>query len=217
VTVVNPEVGVQPVVAFQPIPDPDSPTGGSESEGSSGFALSPPGFPDGLNQGVFIGFHGLFNQGGLANDENPMVFADPVTGRYFNFVSNNLDNIGHLDEIASTADSLFVADISSTGELFGSNGLGAGTIYQIQAIASSSTASSSSASFAARVGAAGGAIPGARRTGVLDEAGSRAPAAVAGNGPLRAHGAIPEIVAWTHRARIARAQGKIPKVGQVTA
>ena len=135
VTVVNPGVGIQPVVAYQPLPDPALPGGGSESEGPSGFALSPSAFPAGLNHGVFVGFHGLFNQGGIANDENPLVFADPTTGHYFDFISNDLANIGHLDEITSTRDSLFIADISSTGQLFGPAGLGAGTIYQIKAIA----------------------------------------------------------------------------------
>ena len=142
VTVLNPNVGVQPVVAFEPLADPVLTAEGSESEGPSGFALSPPGFPAGLNHGVFIGFHGLFDQGGTANDENPLIFADPSTGHYFDFISNNLPNIGHLDEILSTADSLFVADISSTGELFGPSGVGAGMIYQIEAVAPPAAAAS---------------------------------------------------------------------------
>ena len=142
VMVLNPNVGVQPVVAFEPLPDPVLTAEGSESEGSSGFALSPPQFPAGLNHGVFIGFHGLFDQGGIANDENPMIFADPSTGHYFDFISNNLPNIGHLDEILSTTDSLFVADISSTGELFGPSGVGAGVIYQIEVVASPTAAAS---------------------------------------------------------------------------
>ncbi len=136
VTVVNPSIGIQPVVAFEPLPDPVLTEEGSESEGSSGFALAPPQFPTGLNQGVFIGFHGLFDEGGIANDENPMVFANPATGHYFDFVSNNLSNIGHLDEMLSTSNSLFVADISSTGELFAPSGVGAGVIYQIESVVS---------------------------------------------------------------------------------
>src|SRR5262249_14624354 len=69
------------------------------------------------------------------NDENPLVFADPNRAdgpQYFDFVSNNLPNIGHLDEALSTADSLFLADISSTGDIFGSSGPGQGVIYQVQ-------------------------------------------------------------------------------------
>jgi hypothetical protein len=136
VTTINPGVGVQPLVAFEPLPDPVLTVEGSESEGASGFALSPPNFPTGLNHGVFIGFHGIFNEGGTANDENPLVFADPNSTdgpQYFDFVSNNLPNIGHLDEALSTADSLFLADISSTGDIFGSSGPGQGVIYQVQA------------------------------------------------------------------------------------
>ncbi len=134
VTVVNPGVGVQPLVAFEPLPDPVLTAEGSESEGSSGFALSPSQFPAGLNHGTFIGFHGVFNSGGTANDENPVIFADPSTGHYFDFVSNNLANIGHIDEILSTSNSLFLADIASGGNM--ESGAGQGVIYQIQVISS---------------------------------------------------------------------------------
>jgi hypothetical protein len=130
VSVVNPTVGVQPLIAFEPLPDAVLSAGGSESEGSSGFALSPSQFPTGLNHGAFIGFHGIFNSGGTANDENPVVFGDPSTGHYFDFVSNDLANIGHIDEILSTSDSLFLADITSGGDM--SNGAGQGMIYQIR-------------------------------------------------------------------------------------
>jgi hypothetical protein len=86
-----------------------------------------------LNHGVFVGFHGLFNEGGTTNDENPLVFGDPATGHYFDFISNNEPGIGHLDEAVSTTDSLFLADISSTGDVFGGGGPGHGVIYQIKA------------------------------------------------------------------------------------
>ena len=134
VVVVNPGRSRQPLVAFEPLADPVLTQEGSESEGPSGFALSPTQFPAGLNQGVFIGFHGLFNEGGTTNDENPLVFADLRTGHYFDFISNNEPNIGHLDEALSTSDSLFLADLSSTGDVFGSGGPGQGMIYQIKAI-----------------------------------------------------------------------------------
>jgi hypothetical protein len=134
VTVVQPHSGAQPLIAFEPLPDPVLTREGSESEGSSGFALSPPMFPAGSDQGVFVGFHGLFNEGGLTNDENPVIFADPATGHFFDFISNDLPNIGHIDEVLSTANSLFLVDISSTGDVFGANGPGHGVIYQIQAI-----------------------------------------------------------------------------------
>ena len=132
VTVVNPGVGVQPLVAFEPLADPVLTAEGSESEGASGFALSPSQFPAGLNHGVFIGFHGLFEQGGTANDENPLVFADPSTGHYFDFVSNDEAGVGHFDEALSTSNSLFLADISPGGSM--ESGAGQGAIYQIEAI-----------------------------------------------------------------------------------
>ncbi|MGC8000859.1 hypothetical protein, partial [Salmonella enterica] len=68
--------GVQPLIVFQPIPDPFT---GMMSEGPNDVEFAPPGFPEGLNRGLFIGFHGIFNSGGLANNENPVVFADPET------------------------------------------------------------------------------------------------------------------------------------------
>ena len=119
------------MASFQPLNDPNLPATGSESEGSSGFAIAPPNFPPGLNRGVFIGIHGVFNTGGTANEENPMLFADPSTGKYFDFISNDEPNIGHIDGAASTADSLFISDVASTGRVFG--GPGTGVIYQIKA------------------------------------------------------------------------------------
>src|SRR5579872_3626258 len=62
--------GVQPLVTFEPQPDPYT---GSESEGPNDIAFAPPGFPPGLNNGIFVGFHGKFDLGGIANEENPLV------------------------------------------------------------------------------------------------------------------------------------------------
>jgi glucose/arabinose dehydrogenase len=129
-TVVNPGQGVPPLIAFQPLRDPNLPTTGSESEGASGFAIAPPLFPAGLNQGVFIGFHGIFNSGGTSNEENPLLFADPNSGKYFDFISNDEPSIGHLDGATSTSDSLFLADMTSAGNVSGNPGNG--FIYQIK-------------------------------------------------------------------------------------
>jgi glucose/arabinose dehydrogenase len=74
---------IQPLIAFQPVPAPN----GSESEGSNEIAFAPANFPPGLNQGVFVGFHGQFNSTGLDNEENPLVYADLETGAYFHFPS----------------------------------------------------------------------------------------------------------------------------------
>jgi glucose/arabinose dehydrogenase len=121
--------GVQPIVTFQPIPDPFT---GSENEGASEIAFAPELFPDDLRSAIFVGFHGKFNEGGLANEENPLVLFDESTGEYYHLISNDEPNIGHLDGVLATADSLFVADISLTGGLFSPDDAGKGVIYQIQ-------------------------------------------------------------------------------------
>jgi glucose/arabinose dehydrogenase len=120
--------GIAPLVAFQPIPLPF----GAESEGANDLAIAPPGFPNGLNTGVFLGFHGRFNVGGVNNEENPVVYADPATGNYFHFIRGQQAGIGHLDGLMSTRDSLFIADLSTNGNIFSSTS--AGAIYQIKSL-----------------------------------------------------------------------------------
>jgi hypothetical protein len=122
--------GVEPSIAFQPIPDPFT---GSESEGPNDIAFAPPGFPDALNGGIFIGFHGRFGSGGTNNEENPLVFADPATGDYFHFVAGQQPGIGHFDGLLSTRDALFIADLVTNGSL--GSGAGAGVIYQVKSLA----------------------------------------------------------------------------------
>jgi glucose/arabinose dehydrogenase len=123
---------VQPLVAFQPIPDPLT---GSESEGPSEIAFTPTLFQlGGLNPGVFVGFHGKFNQGGIANEENPLVYYDLTTGESYHFIGNDEPDIGHLDGLLATADSLFVADLSFTGGVFSPGDAGKGVIYQIKVV-----------------------------------------------------------------------------------
>jgi glucose/arabinose dehydrogenase len=121
--------GIPPLIAFQPIPNPFT---GRESEGPNDLVIAPPGFPDGLNTGVFIGFHGRFNATGSANEENPLVYANPATGEYFHFILGQQPGLGHLDGLLATRDSLFVADLASTGSIFSSSG--AGVIYQIKSL-----------------------------------------------------------------------------------
>jgi glucose/arabinose dehydrogenase len=124
---------VPPLATFQPWPDPIT---GSESEGPSEIAFAPASFPRGLNNGLFIGFHGRFDLGGLANEENPLVFWNRATGKYFDFIGNNEPNIGHLDGLLSTSNAIFIADLSSNDDLFSSEGTGAGVIYEIQVVSS---------------------------------------------------------------------------------
>lgn len=121
--------GLQPLIAFQPLPNPIN---GRESEGANQIAFAPPGFPDGLNTGIFLGFHGKYSNAGTANEENPVVYADPATGNYFHFILGQQPGIGHLDGLLATRDSLFVADLVTTGNL--SSGLNAGAIYQIKSL-----------------------------------------------------------------------------------
>ena len=121
--------GIQPLIAFRPIPNPAN---GRENEGVNDITFAPTGFPNGLNTGIFAGFHGRFNNAGANNEENPVAYADPATGNYFHFILGQQAGIGHLDGLMSTRDSLFVADFVSTGNV--GSGAGAGIIYQIKSL-----------------------------------------------------------------------------------
>ena len=116
-----------PLFAFHPLPDPQT---GQEGEGPNDIVFAPSGFPAPLNQGIFVTMHGKFGLGGLANEENPLIFANLETGDYFHFVGVNEPGVGHLDGLLATNDSIFIADISPTGG-FGNAG-GTGVIYQLQ-------------------------------------------------------------------------------------
>src|SRR5687768_17424593 len=121
--------GIWPLVAFQPLPNPLT---GSESEGPNDIVFAPPGFPAGLNNGIFVSFHGKFGGGGLANEENPLVYVDLATTNYFHFIEGRQEDLGHLDGLLATGDSLFVADLTTNGSL--NSGSGFGVIYQIKSL-----------------------------------------------------------------------------------
>jgi glucose/arabinose dehydrogenase len=121
--------GILPFVAFQPIPMPN----GEESEGVNEIAFAPAGFPAGLREGLFAGFHGRFSFGGTQNEENPVVFVDPATGDYFHFIANQQPGVGHLDGFQATYDTLYVSDMSPTGAL-GASQAGTGKIYAIRSL-----------------------------------------------------------------------------------
>jgi glucose/arabinose dehydrogenase len=108
--------GIDPLVAFQPIPMPN----GSETEGPNDIVFAPALFPEGLNNGIFVGFHGKGTVG-LANEENAFVFVDLTDNSYFHFISNDED-VGPLDGLWATNTSLFIADFRGSGN---------GSIYQI--------------------------------------------------------------------------------------
>jgi glucose/arabinose dehydrogenase len=121
--------GTPPLVAFLPTPAPAT---GAELAGATQVAFAPRSFPTGLNDGVFVGFHGGFNDGGPANDENPLVYVDLHTKKYFPFIASSLPGVGHLDGLLTTNNALYVADLSSTGDLFGSGTpQHTGVIYRI--------------------------------------------------------------------------------------
>ncbi len=120
--------GIPPLVVFQPIPDPLT---GAESEGPNDIAFAPPDFPSGLRKGIFIGFHGRYSLGGLANEENPLVYVDLDSLKYFHFIGVDQPAIGHLDGVLATRHSLFLADISPGGSL-GTSGANTGVIYRIR-------------------------------------------------------------------------------------
>ncbi len=121
--------GVQPLFTFEPQPDPWT---GSESEGPNEMAFAPPGFPPALNNGIFLGFHGRWSLAGVPNEENPIVFADLNTTNSFQFVGNDLAFVGHFDGLMSTDDSLFLIDLTGTGDT--DNSLRSGVIYQIKSL-----------------------------------------------------------------------------------
>jgi hypothetical protein len=124
--------GIAPLIAFQPVPDPFT---GSQSTGPNQITFAPPGFPPGLNTGIFVAFHGTYTVGGTNNTKNPLIYADPATGSYFQFIYGQQPGIGHLDGLLATRDSLFVADLVTGGDVY--NGAGQGAIYQIKSLISS--------------------------------------------------------------------------------
>ncbi len=123
--------GVQPLITFQPIPNPLT---GHESTGVNNLLFAPTGFPDGLNSGIFLGFHGSFDLGGTNNAKNPLIYADPTALTYFHFIEGQQAGVGHLDGLLTTRDSLFITDLDTNGDL--GHGTAAGVIYQIKSLVS---------------------------------------------------------------------------------
>lgn len=138
--VIGPTAGVvQPLVAFRPL-------AGEKSEGIVELALSPASFPSDLTGGVFAPFSGVFNQGGLANDENPLVFVNTADNTYFHFIENQ--RLGHPNGVLAATDGLYLSDLNYLG-LFG-NTIGSnpavpadqqGVIYKITYVPEPATCS----------------------------------------------------------------------------
>jgi glucose/arabinose dehydrogenase len=117
--------GLAPTVAFVP-------GSGGEIAGAVKVSFAPAGNPAGLNDGIFVGFHGIFNGGGTANDENPVAYVDLHTRTFFRFIAPGQPGVGHLNGLLATQSALFVADMSTNGDVFNSTHTGA--IYQIQSL-----------------------------------------------------------------------------------
>lgn len=115
---------VQPLLAYTPV-------NGSFSEGPQDIAFTPSSWPAGLNDGVVAGFYGqsTYSGNGLVNTQNPVVFYGLDTHQKFDLIGNDVAAIGHPVGLLSTADSLFVADMSADNTF---NPAG-GAIYQIAA------------------------------------------------------------------------------------
>ncbi len=119
--------GVQPLQTFRALPN------STQSEGPSQIAFAPSSFPDGLNGGIFVSFHGGPFVG-AANAQNPLVYYDPATNDYFHFIEAGQAGLGHIDGLLSTSDALFMSDLNTSGSLYDSSGAGSGAIYELVAV-----------------------------------------------------------------------------------
>ncbi len=110
---------VLPLLTFQPIPNGTAL--GSESEGVTQLAFAPANFPNGFNNGIFLGFAGKFFLTGTDNEENAVVYYDFATGNYLHFSENSQDGVYMPIGVMTTADSLFISDY------------GSGIVYEVRA------------------------------------------------------------------------------------
>lgn len=120
--------GIQPLVAIQPLPDPQT---GAEAEGPNDAVFAPPLFAPELTGHLVIGFHGRFTTGGTDNEENPLVTVDPATGAYAHLVAADEPGVGHLDGLMARGRDLFVADLATTG-FIDPRGADTGAVYRIR-------------------------------------------------------------------------------------
>ena len=118
----NPAGTTLPFMSFLPL-------SGAATQGVAGLALSPSGFPAGLNNGAFFGFFGR-HEGGTANDLTGVVYVDATTGKYFDFLPGAQNGVGHPVSLLSTADALYIADLSTIG-VDSAAGAGTGVIFRV--------------------------------------------------------------------------------------
>lgn len=112
--------GVAPLAAFIPIP-------GSEARGATEVTQAPAWFPNGLDAGYLVGFHGLWDAVGASNPINPVYWVDPVTGAYFPFIAGGQSGVGHLNGLLSTGNGFFLSDLFTVSTFTA----GSGAIYML--------------------------------------------------------------------------------------
>jgi hypothetical protein len=115
---------------------------GRDAQGVNHIAFSPSNWTGELADGLFAGFHGRFSSGGTANNENPVIFFDlnaihtpSLLDGYWQLIHGQTAGIGHLDGLLSTADYLYLADMTITGNWIATQGRTNGVIYRIAEIA----------------------------------------------------------------------------------
>lgn len=108
-----------PVLTFRPVGD-------ERSEGAVELAEAPWAFGAGFRQQIFTTFYGEWGRGGAANQENPVVLANPKSGERLHFIPNQL--LGHPYGLLSTPQTLFLTDLDHGGSLANNRG---GVLYRV--------------------------------------------------------------------------------------
>ena len=103
---------VPPLAAFRPVD-------GKKSEGAVELAFAPEMFPYEFWGEIFVPFSGKYGQGGLANDENPLVVVNPESGSLFHFIENQ--QMGHPNGLLATDDTLYLSDLNFWGGFGGTS------------------------------------------------------------------------------------------------
>ena len=100
------------------------PMDGSRSEGIAGVTFVPNSFPGPLAGGLLAGFHGQFDETGIANDENPLLWVNAKTGKREVIVTNDSTDIGHLDSMTAGNGVIYIADFCDASMIGATTGCG---------------------------------------------------------------------------------------------
>ena len=112
--------GQQAFTAFQPL-------GGHESRGIAEISLAPTTFPSPLQNGYFVGFHGIWEEVGTANTANPVYFVDRASGAYFPLLESAQAGLSKPDGLLGVEEGLFVLDMFTQRDFVP----GTGAVYLI--------------------------------------------------------------------------------------